>query len=226
MNRSRVGFRSSLILTIACAGSLGMSVARGGMVLSYRVTADTSGIAGTQGFLEFQFNPASSQSLFATASVTGFQTDGTLTTVYPNAGDATGTLPSTLSLDNGTAFNDVYQGFTYGTTVSFDVTLSGPAVGTTPPGTQFGSTFAFFLEDANSNPLSNSPSGDAADFAINPDGSVTATPNPPINPNGPTVGIQPVPEPYTLLLASLGITGLLIRWRGKSRRSGTAHPLR
>ncbi len=220
MNRRRAGLCPWMILAVACAASLGTGGARGD-VISYEVMADTTGLAGTAGFLEFQFNPASAMSLLATATVSSFQTDGTLTTVSPNIGDATGTLPAPLSFDNATAFNDVFQGFTYGTSVSFVLTLSGPAVGTTPPGTLFGTTFAFFLEDSAANPLSNSPSGDAADFAINPDGSVTPTAFPPINPDGPTVTIQTAPEPSSLALAGLGlgILGLALRGR-RSRRGG------
>jgi hypothetical protein len=94
------------VAALACVmlGFLGSEPAHAG--LSFRVSADTSSLSGQSGFLDFQFNPADSSALAARAAVTNF-TDigGTLAPSSVLTGDATGSLPGTLALDNSTIFS-------------------------------------------------------------------------------------------------------------------------
>jgi hypothetical protein len=115
-----------------------------------------------------------------------------------------GSLPGTVTFDNGTALNDYFQGFMFGTTLSFSVDLEGPAVNS-PDGTSTsGSTFAFsmFSDSAGTVPVltTDTVNGFAGTLELNLDG--TASPS---NPSPQTVisNVSPVPEPssFALLLA-------------------------
>jgi hypothetical protein len=160
--------------------------------------------------------------LTASALVSSFLTDGGVGGQFFQSGDATGPASgplSTLSFDNGTPLNELTYNFSPGTSVSFDVTLSGPALsGGAPAGAT--TTFALTLFDASGNPSSTGPGGSIATIVINEDGSTTGTPYGPVSEGGPTatvVLLGAVPEPSTLLLSLIGFGALagcyVIRWR-------------
>jgi len=69
-------------------------------------------------------------------------------------GDVSGQLPAALTFDNVTAFNDYFDVFMFGTTISFDVSLYGPALSAPDGVSTSGSTFAFSMF---SNPLGTVP---------------------------------------------------------------------
>ena len=204
-----------LALALGCLGSQGMVQA--GMI-TYDVTAQTASLTGSSGYIDFQFNPQGSTSLLATASVTSFVTDGTLGAPLAPLGDVSGTLPGTVTLDNGTPTNEYTQGFTYERTISFDVTLSGSAVGGSAP---TGSSFLFTLYDSTGTPFSTGPGGAIVTIDINPDGTTTSTAYPPVSPGGPTATVvtpSVVPEPATLVPMILGIgAGLGWAWLHRLR---------
>jgi PEP-CTERM motif len=179
--------------------------------ITYEITVNTSSIAGTMGSLDFNFNPGPLVTQAASLEILDFASDGTLAGTCPcGTGDVIGQLPGTLTFDNGTAYNDYFDDFTFGSTLTFDVTLYGPAL-TTPNGTSTsGSTFAFsmFSDPAGTVPVltSDTTDGFAATINVNLDGSTT-----PIDYSAETT-ITPVPEPATLLLMALGI-GLCLIFR-------------
>ena len=115
-------------------------------LITYDVTVDGSSISGTAGSLDFQFNPGPPATQAASLQILNFASDGTLeagSTVL--SGMVAGALPATVTFGNGTAFNDFFEGFTYGSTLSFQVSLFGPAL-SSPDGTATsGSTFAFSM---------------------------------------------------------------------------------
>jgi len=134
----------TLLLLVEVASGPGS--VRAGSV-TYLVDVNTNAIAGQAGNLDFQFNPGGLGSEFATTTVTSFQTSGGLLSQPATlTGDASGSLPGTLTLDNGTAYNDVFQGFTFGSKFDILLTLSGPALNS--PGGSSGSSFALSLYDA------------------------------------------------------------------------------
>src|SRR5882724_9425360 len=95
-----------------------VSVASAGIIT--QVTVDTTTISGTAGSLDFQFNPGPLVSQAASLDIFNFTGDGTLVAGGCLAGgpcltgNVAGTLPGTLTFDNGTSFNDYFQGFTFG----------------------------------------------------------------------------------------------------------------
>jgi hypothetical protein len=233
------------LLMVAMMGALSWAVAgwtsaaRAGS-LSYLVTVDSTGISGLTGFLETQLATAAAPATASvTATISSVLTDGTLGAVTINTGDVTGSFsstPLTLSNDNGSAvppnLSDLQQAFTYGTSLSFVLTLSGSEVMSGNPATPFtGTVFAFILEDANQNGLNSGPlyPGEAFDIYVNPSGgTLMVAPNDPYLAGGPVPGYPPatggpypgvtispfsaVPEPSSVMLLGLGTLFLFGRW--------------
>jgi hypothetical protein len=110
--------------------------------ITYDVTVDSSSIYGTAGSLDFEFNPGPLMTQAASAQILNLTSDGTLAGSPVLTRDVAGALPGTVTFDNGTGFNNYFEGFTYGSALSFQVSLYGPAL-TSPDGVSTsGSTFA------------------------------------------------------------------------------------
>ena len=188
-------------------------------VITYDVTVNTSSISGTTGSLDFNFNPGSLVTQSASLQILSFTSNGTLAGSPELTGDASGALPGTLTFDNGTGFNDYFEGFTFGSTLSFDVSLYGPAL-SAPDGTSTsGSTFAFsmFSDAAGTTPTLTSDTTDGFAFTVdvNLDGSTTVTNYSSetgiVAASGP---VSAVPEPGNLALIGLGLGAIsLVRRR-------------
>jgi hypothetical protein len=197
-----------LVSPVAVIGLLAFagwqSPARGGTI-TYDVTVNSEGLAGTTGYLEFVMSAATYPS---SASVTATISDvvlngGSLGAESPPIGDVTGSLSSPpLVMDNAT-FSDFQQAYTYGTTLTYQLTFSGSDVGN--PGATSGTTFAILLEDGTGMPLNTGPAGEAADVFFPPFLGAQYTLY------GPSTGSYPyltlsavVPEPSGLTLMVLG----------------------
>jgi hypothetical protein len=79
------------------------------------------------GALDFELNPGPLTTQAASLQILNFMSTRTLAGNPSLTGDVAGTLPSTLTFTNGTAFNDYFTGFTYGSALSFEASLGGPA---------------------------------------------------------------------------------------------------
>lgn len=168
---SRLVFFGALL---SCFGGLASANA-----VTYDVTVNTSSISGTAGSLDFQFDPGSLATQAASLHIIGFTSDGTLAGSPVLSGDVTGALPATLTFDNGTGFNDYFEGFTYSNTMSFDVSLYGPALSAPDGESTSGSTFAFsmFSDSAGTIPAltTDATEGFAFTVDVNLDGTTTVT---------------------------------------------------
>jgi hypothetical protein len=192
--------------------------------ITYNVTIDTSSITGTAGSLDFNFNPGPLVTQFAQLQILNFTSDGALAGACPcTTGDVTGQLPSTLSFDNGTPFNDYFDDFTYGTTISFALSLYGPALDSPDGVSTSGSTFAFsmFSDAAGTMPVLTNDTTDGFAFTVdvNLDGSTTVT-----NYSAQTgvvgAGSSSVPEPGTLALSVTGLACLAMIAQRASHSTG------
>jgi hypothetical protein len=169
--------------------------------IPYRVFIDTSSISGTAGSLAFAFDPGFGLYQSATADILNFSPAANLGAAPLVADSVSGTLPPSITLSN--AANALYMvGFTYASTISFNVIFDGPAI-TSPDGvSNSGTTFAFFmLNDDQSVPfLTSNVQGFAFLIDINLNGTTTVTD---FITSTHTVA-EGVPEPGSAALGLLG----------------------
>ena len=157
--------------------------------ITYDVTVNTSSLTGTSGYIDFQFNPANLEFTIRYRQLEQLRHRRRCgpagLSVRRRDGPRTGPLtPPPLSFDNGTALNELTYNFVYGTTISFDLTLSGTAMsGGAPAGAS--STFALTLLDGGGNAFSTGPGGAIVTIVVNPDGSTTGTAYSPSATRGP-----------------------------------------
>ena len=182
------------------------------------IGVDTSSISGTIGSLDFNFNPGPLISQLAMADILNFSSDGVLAGSPILTGDVSGTLPSTVTFDNGGALNDYFDGFTFGSTLTFVVRLYGPAVNSPDGISTSGSSFAFsmFSDAAGTTPAltSDAIDGFAVTLDLNLDGSITPT-----NFSAQTaLAEETVPEPGSGLLVIGGLLLLSLTFRTRLRR--------
>lgn len=180
--------------------------------ITYDVTVDTSSISGTAGSLDFNFNPGPLVTQSASLQILNFASDGTLADACPcGTGDVSGQLPGTLTFDNGTAFNDYFDDFTFGSALSFQVSLYGPALSGPDGISTSGSTFAFsmFSDTAGTVPTLTSDTTDGFAFTVdvNLDGTSTVN-NFSSQASVVPAGVSGVPEPSGPALLGTGLTCL------------------
>ena len=190
-------------------------------ILTYSITVNTPNF-GPAGWIDFSFNQANAlTSLSATATITNFhQTGYTLDTTTQSTAGVTGSLsalPVVIPNDQAGA-NFFTQGIlSWGSSFGFDVTISGPAVGTAAPD---GSAFRVTLFDAGFTPfVSPLPDGEVANITINPDGNLTASGSTFDGGSANTAAVAPVPEPASswLMLAPMAGALFVLRRRRAAR---------
>ncbi|MGH7193200.1 MAG: NF038129 family PEP-CTERM protein, partial [Candidatus Saccharimonadales bacterium] len=113
--------------------------------VTYRVTVDTSAIAGGSGFVDLQLNPgALPDAQTADVTIDQFQNSGGTLGGVTIAGNASGSLAGAVQLGNTSMLNELKQALTYGNTLTFVITLAGDAIAT-PLGGLFGSMLSLTL---------------------------------------------------------------------------------
>jgi hypothetical protein len=184
--------------------------------ITYDVTVNTSSISGTAGSLDLNFNPGPLVTQAASLQILSFAGNGTLAGSPSLTGDVSGALPSTLTFDNGTGFNDYFEGFTFGSTLSFEVSLYGPALSSPDGVSTSGSTFAFsmFSDALGTIPTltADTIDGFAATIDVNLDSSTTVTDfstQTTVEPVTSPVSAVPEPSSLALLGTMLACVGVL-----------------
>lgn len=195
-------------------------------VVTYDVTVNTSSITGTMGSLDFNFNPGPLVTQAASVQILNFASDGALAGNCPcGTGDVSGQLPAALTFVNDTGFNDYFDSFTYGTTISFAVSLFGPALSSPDGVSTSGSTFAFslFSDAGGTMPVLTSDTTDGFAFTmdVNLDGSTTVTnfsPQTGVTQMTGAPGPSGVPEPGPLALMATALACLALFGRRGARQ--------
>lgn len=227
------------LLVLAALGSFGTGKTQADPItITYEVTVNTSSVGVPYGYLDFQLNPGAGVGvpLPATATITNFSTDGTLNPSAPfngTLGDVTNSLPGTpsnpLTIDNGvnnnSGFNDYFEGFTFGSTIGFDVTLLGAALNS-PGLTNVGSSFAFTLYagDAQTQLLSFGGNGSVLTINVNPDSTTSVETFPQSSTdNTPAASAFLVPQlsvpaPSSFVLFLIAAPAGLVYWRRSSAK--------
>lgn len=161
------------------------------LLSSYRVTIDTSALAGKSGYVDFLMLGLGSAAPVQ-ASVGHFSgayaPDGFV------AGDASGSVASGVTIGNGAAWNEFAQWASLGGLFTFDVSFS------TLDGAGDGTNLGISLLDENFNYLG--AAGDLVTFALQP-GVQTA-----VTVQGGVASVSDtaaVPEPATMLLVAVGL---------------------
>jgi PEP-CTERM motif len=183
--------------------------------IAYSVTVNTTSALASDGYIDFQFNPSSFTTQPANADVANFATDGVLNPADANNGTigaVSGMLPGTVTLMNSQPSpNEYTEAMMFGTTITFDLDLYGPALSN--PNGDGGGTFILDFFNDNGYLFTADSQNDVPVFTvtINGDGTTTAQTYPSQN-NGPPVvtfsGPTFVPEPSSLLLLSGGLLAL------------------
>ncbi len=94
---------------------------------SYDFNVNTSSLDGQTGYIELQYNPGPNSAGSGTATISNFISDSTIVGSAVLTGDATGQLPGTVTIKNGTPWNDYFQQVTFGKATGFDLNLSSTA---------------------------------------------------------------------------------------------------
>jgi hypothetical protein len=211
-----------IIASAALAGLLalaGLQAPAQGGTMSYTVTADTAGLSGTLGYIEFSMSPSTPAGVTVTADITAYTSDGIPGAISPPIGDVTGSLPGPLVLDNA-QYSDYQQGLTYWTTLTFQLTLSGSDVGN--PSAVSGTDFSILLEGPTGQGLNTGTAGAAVDFYFPPlGGTETVVVSPPAAGSYPTVTLSApaAPEPSSVVLLGLGLGSVVAFGRRRTKRA-------
>jgi hypothetical protein len=171
-----------------------------GFAAAFQITVDASSLPhGTSGFIDFTLNGG----FPATALISNFSNPGgSLNAATIFLQDATGALPGIVTL--GSNNSDYDEGITYGTPISFLLTLAGT------PGGNTGDVFNLSLFNTSFDGLltQDVTDGEIVRFQLDTQGNITpeALPNPSGGPSFAT--ITAIPEPATWLLVPASLVGL------------------
>jgi hypothetical protein len=192
--------------------------------VTYEISVNTSSVEGTDGYLDFQFNPGGGATWDpAIATLFDFESDGNLTGQFmpPELGDVSGALPGTVTIDTddvSASVNEDTEGITFGSYFNIFVTLDVPVVSRAA---DTGNSFFMNVFDTGFNPLFNDPALPAL-VEIDLD-AATGAPAIANNSDGDQAIVSPIttPEPASLLFAVTGLAGMLAgcRIRRKSKVS-------
>jgi len=176
----------------------------------FLVTMNTSSISGDSGSLDFSLSPGAGSDQSLTATVYNFA-GGSYGGSMSQDGNATGGpvtsgSPLTLLANSASQLNDDFETFDYGNSLSFLVSLSGPAL-TAPDGIGTSSCefdFETFSDEPGSDPvLTDDPNGISGLIDISPEGIVSSAG---ISPDA-TVASVPEPASLWLFAGSIGFFG-------------------
>ncbi|HTU45068.1 MAG TPA: MBG domain-containing protein [Bryobacteraceae bacterium] len=222
INRRLTLFAASLLAGSALAHSaLAQSI-------NYLVTVNTTSLNGQTGTIDLQFNAGALSTENACVTIGNFSTDGTLpaSPAPTTTGSVMGTLATTLTINNGTSgcsappvtytastLNDYNQSITFGNTLSFYLSLSGPAVTNPNPATyNSASSFGLAFTAGGSPALTSDITNFSGLVTLNTDGTTTPAP---LSGPGNTASLVTI-QPAELVTVGTSTSGLPFTVDGNS----------
>jgi len=211
----------SFHLSLLIGSFLGVGQLAWASPITYTVTVDTFSISGMAGSLDFNFNPGPLETQSASLQILDFTSNGALAGNCPcGTGDVSGQLPATLTFDNLAGFNDYFDDFTFGATISFNLSLYGPALSTPDGLSTSGSRFVFsiFSDTAGTVPALTTDTTDGFAFTVdvNLDGTTTVANSSAQTTIAPVGGSTPEPAGWAEMAVAIGLW-LMFRFRPRSR---------
>jgi len=191
--------------------------------ITYSVLIDTSSQSSNQGYIDLQLNGGTLPPADIMASVTGFA-GAVLNSSDPgnDAINTVGSLPGTVTFDNQSG-NDYFEALTFGSSVSFLVTLSGPGVSSSGGATSLsGTTFQIsFYDPLVTTPLfTTDPSGAVAALNVDSTGGSASDSQPAATVADIPSTVTPEPTSFSLLMLGGGLMGLVC-FRGLRNRTAS-----
>jgi hypothetical protein len=162
--------------------------------LSYEFNVDTTSVLGQTGYLELQFNPGIDPGV-ASAVISNFTSNATLAGTPVLTGDVTGALPSTITINNTSGWNDYFHQITFGNNVQFALNLNGSA------NNSFGLSF-YGADGVTPLLTSDMTNGFATTIDVKQNGAVVTN-------NSGQVTAAATPIPPSVLLFGSGLLGLV-----------------
>lgn len=186
----------SLVLRFAMLLALAAGAGNALAGPTWHVTLDTTPFAGQHGWLDFLFTGlANAGEASATLSgFTGFNGDAGAATLVE--GDVAGSFAGTLTIGNGSGWNEYGQWLQLGGLLEFDVAFDVPPAGA-------GTSLVVTLLDERFGYLSGT--GDLLAFAVQPGAGISATAD------GAFATVSAVPEPASMAMLAAGLLMLAAR---------------
>jgi hypothetical protein len=210
-----------MIYRIVVAALLASCALDASVVSTFDVAVDTSQIAGLTGYFDLQFNPGGPDSLPATVTIAEWaMIGGMLSGVADMNGDVNGNLPSIVTLDNSSFFNDVFQPAVFGQSVSFSVEIQGSALDSNSSTSGSTLSLSLYAADAMTPLLTTDPFSSLLRFDIPAGGGLLVETFPRAPGESPAASVSPTsaaPEPAPFSIAGCLLLCILARGTSGSR---------
>ncbi|WP_426111082.1 NF038129 family PEP-CTERM protein [Massilia sp. PWRC2] len=198
---------TSAVLALSLLTSSAMALAGP----TYHVTLDTSAYSGSNGNIDFLLLAANGAT-GASAVVSNYV--GQLGASADAFGAVAGALPGPLTLTNADGTNEFYQSVIFSKMISFDVAFFGDFLNTV--GADASSFTIALLNQAGDAYLGTGPGINQVEFSLTPmssglAGSVMFT----ATDAGANVAVVPEPSALLLMVAAIGLMGLMLRRRAQ-----------